>query len=70
MEEKSWNPRFVDRDYPKGTLGDRDNFMRFMNNLNLPDPLLVYVLGWKNKSELEVDDVFKRLFELTCEIHT
>ncbi|NJK58844.1 MAG: MBL fold metallo-hydrolase [Pleurocapsa sp. SU_5_0] len=29
-EEKSWNPRFVGR--------DRDNFIQFMNNLNLPDP--------------------------------
>jgi sulfur dioxygenase len=29
-EEKNWNPRFVGR--------DRDNFIQFMNNLNLPDP--------------------------------
>ena len=29
-EEKSCNPRFVGR--------DRDNFIQFMNNLNLPDP--------------------------------
>ena len=29
-EEKQWNPRFAGR--------DRDNFIRFMNNLNLPDP--------------------------------
>ena len=29
-EEKRWNPRFVGR--------DRDNFIQFMNNLNLPDP--------------------------------
>jgi glyoxylase-like metal-dependent hydrolase (beta-lactamase superfamily II) len=29
-EEKSWNPRFVGR--------SRDNFIQFMNNLNLPDP--------------------------------
>lgn len=29
-EEKRWNPRFVGR--------GRDNFIQFMNNLNLPDP--------------------------------
>lgn len=29
-EEKQWNPRFAGR--------DRDNFIAFMNNLNLPDP--------------------------------
>lgn len=29
-EEKRWNPRFVGR--------DRDNFIQFMNNLNLPNP--------------------------------
>ncbi|MEM7761742.1 MAG: MBL fold metallo-hydrolase [Cyanobacteria bacterium P01_A01_bin.40] len=29
-EEKRWNPRFVGR--------DRDNFIQFMNNLNLRDP--------------------------------
>ena len=37
-EEKNWNPRFVNLNYPKGTLRDRDNFIQFMNNLNLPDP--------------------------------
>ena len=37
-EEKSWNPRFVGKDYPKGTLRDRDNFIQFMNNLNLDNP--------------------------------
>jgi glyoxylase-like metal-dependent hydrolase (beta-lactamase superfamily II) len=30
QEEKQWNPRFVGR--------DRDNFIEFMNNLNLPGP--------------------------------
>ncbi len=29
-EEKRWNPRFANR--------DRDNFIQFMNNLNLPNP--------------------------------
>ena len=29
-EEKQWNPRFAGR--------DRDNFIQFMNNLNLPNP--------------------------------
>lgn len=29
-EEKQWNPRFVGR--------DRNNFIQFMNNLNLPEP--------------------------------
>ena len=29
-EEKQWNPRFAGR--------DRNNFIQFMNNLNLPDP--------------------------------
>ncbi len=29
-EEKRWNPRFVGK--------DRDRFIEFMNNLDLPDP--------------------------------
>ena len=37
-EEKQWNPRFVGHDYPKGMLRERDNFIQFMNNLNLPNP--------------------------------
>ncbi|MBE9044950.1 hypothetical protein IQ255_11125 [Pleurocapsales cyanobacterium LEGE 10410] len=32
--------------------------------------LLMVAMGLENKSRLEVDEVFKRLFELTCELHS
>jgi glyoxylase-like metal-dependent hydrolase (beta-lactamase superfamily II) len=37
-EEKRWNPRFVERAGEVSALKNRDNFIEFMNNLNLPDP--------------------------------
>lgn len=37
-EEKRWNPRFVERDGEVSSLKNRENFIEFMNNLNLPDP--------------------------------
>lgn len=42
--------------------------------LNLDDAveigLLLVAMGLEDKSELEVDEVFKRLFELSCELHS
>lgn len=32
--------------------------------------LLMLAMGLEDKSGLEVDEVFKRLFELTCELHS
>ena len=38
-EEKKWNPRFVGRGLGEAeALRDRDNFIKFMNNLNLQTP--------------------------------
>lgn len=31
--------------------------------------IMMVAMGLENKSQLEVDEVFKRLFELTCELH-
>jgi glyoxylase-like metal-dependent hydrolase (beta-lactamase superfamily II) len=36
-EEKRWNPRFV-QEPGEAVLKDRSSFIKFMNNLNLPDP--------------------------------
>lgn len=37
-EEKAWNPRFVKRVDENAVLKDQQEFIDFMNNLNLPDP--------------------------------
>lgn len=37
-EEKRWNPRFVEYINKSFSLKKRQNFIEFMNNLNLPDP--------------------------------
>ena len=31
--------------------------------------IMMVAMGLENRSQLEVDEVFKRLFELTCELH-
>ncbi|MEM7590779.1 MAG: hypothetical protein AAF383_04560 [Cyanobacteria bacterium P01_A01_bin.83] len=31
--------------------------------------IMMVAMGLEDKSQLEVDEVFKRLFELTCELH-
>ena len=42
--------------------------------LNLDDAveigMLLVAMGLENKSQSEVDEVFKRIFELTCELHS
>ena len=41
--------------------------------LNVDDALQIGVMlvamGLEDKSQLEIDEVFKRLFEITCELH-
>lgn len=37
-EEKAWNPRFVKPSGSDALLKDKQEFIEFMNNLNLPDP--------------------------------
>lgn len=37
-EEKRWNPRFIDLDADPSQLRDRTDFVRLMDNLDLPDP--------------------------------
>lgn len=42
--------------------------------LNLNDAaeigMLLIAMGLEDKSQLEIDEVFKRIFELTCELHS
>ncbi len=53
-----------------GVLGETEELDLVLN----PDDaleigILMVAMGLKDKSQLEVDEVFKRLFELTCELH-
>ena len=51
------------------TPGHTDSHMAYLVNGELQIGVMLVAMGLEDKSQLEVDEVFKRLFELTCELH-